>query len=163
MPIRTRALLIASLTLATVSLTSIPVAANAAARPSHIVSSAPLPLPAGGYRLAAGLGAMWAVRADEFNSTLIFRIDPRTNVPVRVGELPFPAASFAIADGSLWISDYFGNAVWRVSPRGVVDARIATGLHPEAVYPAFGSVWVAQPSRALREPHQPGHRPGNRD
>ena len=43
----------------------------------------------------------------------------------------------------MWISEHFGHAGWRVSSQGAITARIATGLQPEAVYPAFGSVWVA--------------------
>ena len=100
-------------------------------------------LPKGGYQLAAGLGSLWAVRADQLTGVLILRIDPATNVVHRVGHLPFLGSDIATGFGSLWITDYYGNALWRVSAHGHVQARIGTGLQPEAVHMAFGSVWVA--------------------
>ncbi|MDQ6850288.1 MAG: hypothetical protein M3070_10055 [Actinomycetota bacterium] len=100
-------------------------------------------MPAGGYDMQAGLGSMWIVRTDEFHDTLIYRVDPTTNAQHRVGHLKFAGgAHIAVGYGSLWITDYFGNAVWRVSAQGRVQAKIPTGLQPEAVHLAFGSVWV---------------------
>lgn len=101
-------------------------------------------LPTGNYDMKAGLGFMWIVRTDQFHDTLMYRVDPTTNALHRVGHLTFPGgAHIAVGYGSLWITDYYGNAVWRVSAQGKVQATIPTGLQPEAVHLAFGSVWVA--------------------
>ncbi|MEP6642262.1 MAG: hypothetical protein ABJB93_10190 [Gaiellales bacterium] len=117
-----------------------------AARPVatiHPTSVVVFTLAAGRYQMEAGLGAMWIVRSDEFHDTLIYRVDPTANTPHLIGHLTFPGgAGVAVGDGSLWISDYYGNAVWRVSPAGKVQARITTGLQPESVHSALGSVWV---------------------
>lgn len=100
-------------------------------------------VPTGGFQFAPSRHAMWAVRADDLNSALVLRIAPATDQITRVANLHFAAGGFAVGYGSLWISDYYGNAVWRVSPRGAVQQRIRVGLQPEAVHIAFGSVWVA--------------------
>lgn len=121
---------------------SSPTSASTAAA-IHPTSAVTFRLPAGGYQMEAGLGAMWIVRSDEFHDTLIYRIDPIANTRHLVGHLTFPGgAGVAVGYGSLWISDYYGNAVIRVSPTGKVQARIPTGLQPERVHIAFGSVWV---------------------
>jgi streptogramin lyase len=108
----------------------------------HPTSVVAFRLPAGGYQLAPGLGAMWIVRGDGYHDTLIYRVDPTTNTRRLVGHLTFPATGVAVGYGSLWVADYFGNAIWRVSPRGRAQARIPTGLQPLKVHAAFGSVWV---------------------
>jgi hypothetical protein len=141
---RTLGLCAAALTLsaalAASSASAVPRIRVATIRPTSVVT---FRLPAGGYKLAAGLGAMWVVRGDMFHDALIYRIDPTTNTRRLTGHLTFPATGIAAGYGSLWVADYFGNAVWRVSPHGRAQARIATGLQPVSVHVAFGSVWVA--------------------
>jgi hypothetical protein len=115
--------------------------APAQARPTaHTVR---IGVPAGSFTMAPGLHSMWAVRTDEFDSTLIVRINPATDRRSKVANLDFASGGFAVGFGSLWISSYYGNTVWRVSPSGRVQARIGVGLQPEVVHVAFGSVWVA--------------------
>jgi streptogramin lyase len=93
--------------------------------------------------IARGLGAMWVARTDLFHNVIVWRIDPATNAVTRIAVLQFPGAQIDVGFGSLWITDYFGNAVWRLSPHGTVLARIPTGLQPYDLEMAFGSVWVA--------------------
>jgi streptogramin lyase len=84
---------------------------------------------------------MWAVNADEFHDGRIYRIDPESNQITLVKKLSFPAGGMTAAFGSIWVSDYFGNAVWRLSTTGAILARVPTGLQPQAVHAAFGSMW----------------------
>ncbi len=98
-------------------------------------------LPGGYYGLRVWRGAMWLVRTDDIDSALVERVDPATNTLTKVTELRFASGGFAVGDGSLWVSDWFGNAVWRLAPDGTVQARIPTGLQPGYVEIAYGSVW----------------------
>lgn len=100
-------------------------------------------LPAGGYTLRTGLNAVWALNADESHAGQLYRLDPRTHALKLVATLPFPAGSMEIGYGSIWISDYFGNAVWRLAPDGHVQADIGVGLQPESIHSAFGSMWAS--------------------
>ncbi len=99
-------------------------------------------LMAGGNVLAVGLGSVWAATADDEHSTEIWRIDPQHNKVRRVRTLQLAGGGLGTGYGSLWVTDYYGNAVWRLSPAGRVEDRIATGLQPESIHVAFGSVWV---------------------
>lgn len=97
----------------------------------------------GGYALAADATSMWAVNADEFHDGRLYRIDPVSNQITLVKKLAFPAGGLAAAFGSIWVTDYYGNAVWRLSPTGAILARVPTGLQPQSVHPAFGSIWTS--------------------
>ncbi len=95
------------------------------------------------YDAVEGLGSMWLVRDDDANATLIYRVNPKTNAIKRVAKLYFPAGGVAFGYHSLWASDYYGDAAYRISPSGTVQARIPTGLQPQSIHLAFGSVWVS--------------------
>jgi streptogramin lyase len=97
----------------------------------------------GFYSMATGLHAVWALQTDEVHYAKLYRIDPQSHRMRLVARLPFPAGGLTVGFGSLWVSDYFGNAVWRVGPRGHVQARIATGTQPQWMHAAFGSLWVS--------------------
>ncbi len=99
--------------------------------------------PPGNYALQAGLRTMWTANVDEFHDAKVYRLDPSSRRMTLVASLPFPGGGMTIAFGSIWISDYFGNAVWRLAPNGHVQAKIATGLQPQWIHAAFGSLWVS--------------------
>ena len=126
---------------AVVAVVSLAGAPAADAGPGHVVAT--YRLPPGYYTLQVGLSAVWAAKADESHYTQLYRINPTSHRMTRVAALPFPGGSMTIAFGSIWVSDYFGNGVWRVSPTGHVQARIRTGLQPEQMHAAFGSLWVS--------------------
>jgi streptogramin lyase len=95
------------------------------------------------YDAVAGLGSMWFIRDDEANTTLIYRVNPKTNRMKRVAKLEFPTGGAAVGFHSLWLADYYGDGVYRLSPSGRIQARIRTGLQPQNIQLAFGSVWVS--------------------
>lgn len=98
----------------------------------------------GFYELAHGHHAVWAANIDEFDDGQIYRIAPDRPHPLKlVRRMPFPVGGLAVAFGSLWVSDYYGNAVWRLDAHGRTEARIATGLQPQWLHAAFGSMWVS--------------------
>jgi streptogramin lyase len=97
----------------------------------------------GFYSVSAGLHAIWALNADELHFARLYRINPRTHGMNLVRTLPFAAGGLTVAFGSLWVSDYFGNTVWRLGPRGHVRAEITTGTQPQWMHAAFGSLWVS--------------------
>lgn len=133
--------LAATATALTLTVTALSPAAQA--RPAtHVVATWHMPAP-GFYDIRTGMNAVWAVLTDEVHRSAINRIDPVTGVLTTVTTLPFQGGGLAVGDDSLWVSDYFGNAVWRVAPDGHILARIAVGLQPQWVHIAFGSVWVS--------------------
>lgn len=97
----------------------------------------------GFYNLATGLNAVWALDGDEVHNGRLYRIDPASHGMKLVTTLPFPAADLVVAFGSIWVSDYFGNAVWRLAANGRVQDEISVGLQPQWMHAAFGSLWVA--------------------
>jgi hypothetical protein len=111
----------------------------AGAQPNPIVAT--YHVTAGAYALAADGTSVWAVNADEFHDGRLYRIDPVANQITLVKKLTFPAGGMTVSFGSIWVSDYFGNAVWRLSPTGTILARVPTGLQPQSVHAAFGSMW----------------------
>ncbi|MGN6608834.1 MAG: hypothetical protein ACTHMS_17715 [Jatrophihabitans sp.] len=114
---------------------------DATARPGPVVATyKPAP---GYYALAVGPDAVWALDADEYHDGVLYRLDPRSHAMKLVTTLPFPAGGLVVADGSLWVSDYFGDAVWRLAPSGRVQDEIAVGLQPQWLHAAFGSIWVS--------------------
>lgn len=115
--------------------------AASAASPSDVVAT--WHVPAGFYELQAGLGSMWAANVDEYHDATLYRIDPATDSLDRVASLGFPGGGMIVAYGSVWITDYFGNAVWRLAPDGSVQAAISVGLQPQWLTAAFGSVWTS--------------------
>jgi len=119
------------------------VPAAARSQPSGtVVKTFRLP-PGYAYDAAPGMGAMWLFRDDEANTTLIYRVDPRRNKIDRVAQLPFPSGGVAVGYHSLWVTDYYGDALYRLSPSGKVRARIPTGLQPQYIHLGLGSVWVS--------------------
>jgi YVTN family beta-propeller protein len=120
-------------------------AALLVAAPSAGATSGPVvakyKLAPGAYNLATGLDAVWAVNADEVHDAQLYRIDPRSHGMKLVTTLSFPAGGIAVAYGSIWVSDYFGNAVWRLDSNGQVQAEIGVGLQPQFLHAAFGSMW----------------------
>ena len=130
---------IAVATLAALLLGTLAGIPSAAATSSPIVAS--WRLEAGNYDLQPGLGAMWAVNTDLFHYGPLYRIDPATDSIRTVTTMPFPAGGMAVAFDSLWVTDYYGNAVWRFAPDGSVLAVFPTGLQPERIHAAFGSIW----------------------
>src|SRR4051812_33463140 len=115
--------------------------AEAVAQPDPVVAT--YHLAPGYYSLDVAARAVWAVNADEFHYGRIYRINPRTNRIRLITALPFPAAGISIAFGSIWVSDYYGNRVWRLSHSGQVQGRMRVGLQPQWLHPAFGSMWVS--------------------
>jgi hypothetical protein len=116
-------------------------ASTADARSTRVVGTYhPAP---GSYQLRVGLHAVWAATVDEAHYSLIYRIDPVSHRMRRIASLPFPGGGMSLGFGSLWVSDYFENEVWRLSPDGHVEATIRVGLQPEWSHAAFGSMWVA--------------------
>lgn len=126
---------------AVVAIGSLAGAPGAGARSGAVVAT--YRMAPGSYALQAGFRAMWAANVDEFHYTRIYRIDPTSHRMQHVASLPFPGGGMTIAFGSIWISDYFGNAVWRLAPNGYVQAEIGTGLQPQWMHAAFGSMWVS--------------------
>jgi hypothetical protein len=115
--------------------------AGAASNPARIVAT--IQLPRGAYDLRAGLGAMWALTVDEASYSRLYRIDPRTNLVTEAVPLGFPGSGLALGYGSVWVSDYYGNRLYRLSPQGAVQAVIPVGLQPQWLHIAFGSVWTS--------------------
>jgi streptogramin lyase len=97
----------------------------------------------GFYEMHAGMGAMWVANVDEYRDTTLYRIDPDTSTITHVTTLHFPGGGMITAYGSVWITDYFGNAVWRIGTDGSVQAVIGTGLQPQWMDAAFGSLWTS--------------------
>jgi hypothetical protein len=65
--------------------------------------------------------------------------NPRVVATIRIGGIPLSAA---FGDGSLWVTDFRGDAV-RIDPvHRRVLARVPTGHSPGAVAVARGAVWV---------------------
>jgi streptogramin lyase len=116
-------------------------AEGAGAHPRHVVAT--YSLPAGFYAVDAGPRAVFALNADEFHFARLYRIDPTTGVMRMIRRLPFPAGGMTIAFGSVWISDYFGNAVYRLGANGHVQDEVGVGLQPQWLHAAFGSLWVS--------------------
>ena len=113
-------------------------------------------------RTRLGLGSMWIVRGDGSTTrSSIASTRPRT--PGASSDTwRFPATGVAVGYGSLWVADYFGNAVWRVSPRGRAQARIrdraATRGGARCVRVGLGR----QSPRAFGDPHRSAHRTPSR-
>jgi streptogramin lyase len=97
----------------------------------------------GSYDMSAGMGAVWAINIDEFHRGVLYRIDPATNEISTVTTVSFPPGGITAAYGSIWVADYYGNAVWRIAPDGHVQATIHTGLQPQWTTAAFGSLWTS--------------------
>jgi hypothetical protein len=114
-----------------------------AAAPSSSSVIATVRLPAGSYTARPGLGAMWALTNDEFTYSTLYRIDAVTNRVTETVPLGFPAADLTVGYGSVWVSDYYGSTLVRLSPSGRVQATIPVGLQPQYVHIAFGSVWTS--------------------
>lgn len=111
------------------------------AKPSPVVAT--YKVTPGWYSMAAGLDAVWALQADEYHDGVIYRIDPQSHGMKLVTKLSFPAGAITVGFGSLWVSDYFGNAVWRLAPSGQVQAEVGVGYQPQWLHAAFGSLWVS--------------------
>jgi YVTN family beta-propeller protein len=93
--------------------------------------------------LALGGGSLWTTDASG-----LVRIDARTGSRLAHVRLPFlsntTAAPIAFGDGSAWVADEGGNAVWRIDARtNTVIATLAVGSHPAGIAVGFGAVWVA--------------------
>jgi YVTN family beta-propeller protein len=69
--------------------------------PGTLTQEAAIPFPRGfPYGLAAGIGAIWTVDAD--NGT-IWRIEPRTNHAARLARVPHHPVAVAAANGIVWV------------------------------------------------------------
>lgn len=133
--------LVAGVTTATVIGAAL-LAPAAQARPSSPVVKSWHTAP-GAYIFGQGMGSIWAVNADEQTNATLYRINPGINVMTRVTRLPFPVGSIVVGAGSVWLTDYYGNSVYRLAPSGTVQARITVGLQPQWMDIAFGSLWVS--------------------
>ncbi len=97
----------------------------------------------GDYDMSSGMGAVWAININEFQRGVLYRIDPVTNEMSIVMTMPFPPGGITAAYGSIWVTDYYGNAVWRIAPSGHLQATVRTGLQPQWTTAAFGSLWTS--------------------
>jgi DNA-binding beta-propeller fold protein YncE len=95
---------------------------------------------------------VWALT--EGNTATLQRIDPRNDsvtgtVDLGLGEpggslFYFYHSGLTVADGSLWVSEFFYNQVLRIDPsRLQVTRRIDVGRSPVSVLGVGNSVWVA--------------------
>jgi YVTN family beta-propeller protein len=74
----------------------------------------------------------------------IMRVDPVNGRVVRQIDVPNVAGYFALAFGSLWVSDYGASVVRRLDPEtGNVLAEIPTGANPEGLGATEDAIWVA--------------------
>ncbi len=128
-------------TVAALTISPLIAAAAANARPAAVVAT--YKLAPGSYTVQAGPDAIWALNVDEVHDGRLYRINPTTHAIKVVATLPFPAGGMTVAFGSVWVSDYYGNAVWRLRPNGHVQATVGTGLQPQWLHSAFGSLWVS--------------------
>ena len=93
-----------------------------------------------------GLGHLWLPQPlDPYIETptnALERIDPHTGVVRRFS--PGLAAVDAItADGSVWVTKYYNDQVWRLDPStGRVIAAITVSLQPEQLTFFAGHIWV---------------------
>jgi YVTN family beta-propeller protein len=93
--------------------------------------------------LALGGGSLWTTDASD-----LVRIDARTGSRLAHVRLPFLSATtqapIAFGDGSAWVADEGGDAVWRIDARtNTVIATLAVGSHPAGIAVGAGAVWVA--------------------
>src|SRR5579875_2683250 len=122
---------------------AVPASANMSTDTGTRATIAAVQLPKNFYGLCSGSGAVWAVSDDESTHSVLYRIDATTNSVTETVALGFPAAFCTVADHSIWITDYLGNALYRYDLTGHEQARIPTGLQPQFVHYAFGSIWTA--------------------
>ena len=133
--------LVAGMALATmIGATLLAPAAQARGTGPVVKSWKPAP---GFYLLAQGMNSIWAVNGDEQTNGTLYRINPGINVMTKVTRLPFPVGEIVVGAGSVWVSDYYGNSVYRLAPSGKVQARIFVPLQPQWMHIAFGSLWVS--------------------
>jgi DNA-binding beta-propeller fold protein YncE len=137
---RTRALAAASAVLVATGALAAPASAATTTDATTITT---VQLPKEYYALCAGAGAMWALSNDEYSHSILYRIDAATNSVTETVALGYPAVFCTVADGSIWITDYLGNALHRYDLAGHELARIPVGLQPQFVHAAFGSIWTA--------------------
>lgn len=105
--------------------------------------AARIAVPASTFRLAAGDGAVWALGGD----SAVRRIDPATNAVTATvqtaADQEFPHW-IAVGGGSLWVSNFTDNTVWRVdASSGARTATIPVAPAPEGIAVAPSGVWVA--------------------
>jgi YVTN family beta-propeller protein len=102
---------------------------------------------------------LWLTNSDEqaFSFHKVVRLDARTGAASAtrsLGRLPFHAVP---AFGSIWVSDYQANAVYRLDPHSLTTvARIDVGKNPDAVYADRSSVWVDNDGSASLTRIDPG-------
>jgi streptogramin lyase len=113
----------------------------AAAKPGPVVAT--YKVGPGFFVVQAGLDAVWVLNADEYHYSPLYRIDPASHAMKLIATLPFATGGMVVAFGSIWVSDYFGNAVWRVGANGKIQDEIGVGLQPQWMHAAFGSIWVS--------------------
>jgi streptogramin lyase len=93
-----------------------------------------------------GLGHLWLTQPLDGDiqtpTNALERIDPRTGV-VRRFAPGLAAVNAVTADGSVWISKYYNDQVWRLDPStGRLIAAIAVSLQPEQLTFYDGHIWV---------------------
>lgn len=128
---------------ATIGMVALPASATATSPVRPAATIATVQLPKDYYALCPGAGAMWAMSNDEYSHSVLYRIDAATNSVTQTVPLGYPAVFCTVADGSIWITDYLGNALHRYDFAGHELARIPVGLQPQFVHAAFGSIWTA--------------------
>ena len=105
------------------------------------VAAKTIPLPGvkpGGVDLAATDDSIWVGGTNS-----LFKIDPTSDTVAFEAPTSNEPRRFAIADGAAWIGYFELSLVLRVElATGKETTRIATGVNPDDVISAFGSIWT---------------------
>lgn len=90
--------------------------------------------------ITTGAGSVWLVTSD---SSILARIDAKTNAVVAHISLPKGSFNPVFAAGSVWVASNAGNALIRVDPStNKVVGSTAIGPKPRFLTVGEGSVWV---------------------
>ncbi len=90
--------------------------------------------------ITTGAGSVWLVTSD---SSVLDRIDAKTNTIVAHIELPKGSFNPIFAGGSVWVASNAGNALIRVDPTtNKVVGTTAIGPKPRFLTVGEGSIWV---------------------
>ncbi len=66
--------------------------------------------------IGVGEGAVWVITAEEFDKTLT-RFNARSGIAEAKISLPSSGSSVVVDYGSVWVTGYAGNELYRINPR----------------------------------------------